>query len=161
MRKDACILFCVLAVAICFAEFDARKEVIKLMENGGFGKYLVAPVTITQSDSGALSIRDEGIFAFQHALLTPEAATDPNVVIGKGVYIGPNADKLVVVVHGWMDTGENAWPSEMAAVIGERTDPNEWDLTASVSGSGGTFTDAIVEGIRFTATGAFLRAVDI
>ena len=137
MRKDICILFCVLTVAICFAEFDARKEVIKLMENGGFGKYLAAPVTITQTDAGALSIRDEGIYAFQHALLTPEAAADPNVVIDKGVHIGPDADKLVVVVHGWMDTGQDAWPSEMAATIGERVDPNKW-ACASYDWRGGS-----------------------
>lgn len=148
MRKDVCILFCVLTVAICFAEFDARKEVIKLMENGGFGKYLVAPVTITQSDSGALSIRDEGIFAFQHALLTPEVAADPNVLVDKGVCIHPSADKLVVVVHGWMDTGQNAWPSEMAAAISERVDPNEW-VCASYDWRGGSIVMTSVQAAEY------------
>ena len=126
MRKESYILFCVLAAAICFAEFDARKEVIKLMEESPLKKYLNAPVTITQTDGGMLSIRDEGIFAFQHELLTPEAAADPNVVVDKGVTVNPKADKLVMVVHGWMDKGQDSWPSEMAEAIGDRTDPNEW-----------------------------------
>ena len=129
MLKYTMLLF-LAAISFCFAEFDARREVIKLMEDTPLEKYLAAPVTVTQTDEGALAIADEGIFAFQHALLTPEVATDPNVVIDKGVYINPNADKLVVVVHGWMDTGENAWPSEMAAAIGERTDSNEWVCAA-------------------------------
>ncbi|MHC4231155.1 MAG: hypothetical protein ACYTBW_00755 [Planctomycetota bacterium] len=126
MRKESYLLFCVLSAAICFAEFDARKEVIKLMEESPFKKYLKAPVTITQTDGGALSIRDEGIFAFQHELLTAEAAADPNIVVDKGVTVNSKADKLVMVVHGWMDKGQNSWPSEMAEAIGDRTDPNEW-----------------------------------
>jgi hypothetical protein len=93
----------------------------------GCGAYkLDAPVTISQTEVGCLSIRDEGIFAFQHELLTPETATEPNVVLEKSVAVNPGADKLVVVTHGWMDKGENSWPDEMAAVIGERVDPNEW-----------------------------------
>ena len=120
------ILLLGFTVTVCFAEFNARKEIIEFMEGNGLEKYLTAPVTVTQTDGGALSIRDEGIYAFQHALLAPEVATDPNVVVDKGVCIHPNADKLVVVVHGWMDKGQDAWPSEMAAAIRERTDPNEW-----------------------------------
>jgi hypothetical protein len=125
-RKEPYILFCILVAANCLAEFDARKEVIKLMEESPFKKYLKAPVTITQTDGGVLSIRDEGIFAFQHELLTAEAAADPNIVVDKGVTVNPKADKLVMVVHGWMDKGQNSWPSEMAEAIGDRTDPNEW-----------------------------------
>ena len=121
------ILLLSFTVAICFAEFDARKEIIKFMEgNKDLEKYLDAPVTVTQTDTGCLSIRDKGIFVFQHELLKPEVSADPNVAIDEGVIINPRADKLVVVVHGWMDKGQNAWPSEMAAAIRERTDPNEW-----------------------------------
>jgi len=107
------------------------------MENGGLGKYLAAPVTVSQTDGGALSIRDEGIFLFQHELLKPEVSADPNVAIDKCVSIHPKADKMVVVVHGWMDTGTDAWPSEMAVAIGERTDPNEW-VCASYDWRGGS-----------------------
>ena len=127
MRKQLYILFCVLTAAICFADFDVRKEIIKFMEgNKELQKYLDASVTVTQTSSGSLLIRDEGIFAFQHELLTPETATEPNVVLEESVAVNPGADKLVVVTHGWMDKGENSWPDEMAAVIGERVDSNEW-----------------------------------
>ncbi|MEN8127390.1 MAG: hypothetical protein ABFR90_06250 [Planctomycetota bacterium] len=120
------ILLLSFTVAICFADFDAREEIIKLMQSNGLKKYLNAPVTVTQADAGCLSIRDEGIFAFQHELLTPEVSADPNIVIQKGVAINPKADKLVMVVHGWMDKGQDSWPSEMAAAIADRVDPNEW-----------------------------------
>jgi hypothetical protein len=126
MRKGSYILLCILTVAICFAEFDAREEVIRLMENSKFEKYLTAPVKITQTDKGLLSIRDKGIYAFQHELIAPAVSADPNIVIDKGVTVNPKADKLVIVVHGWMDKGQGSWPSEMAAAIGKRVDPNEW-----------------------------------
>lgn len=125
MLKHSISLF-LLVTTLCFAEFDTRKEIVKFMESNGFQKYLDAPVTITQTDGGVLSIADEGIFAFQYELLTPKVAVDSNVVIDKGVSVNPKADKLVVVVHGWMDTGADAWPSEMAVAIYERVDPNEW-----------------------------------
>jgi len=121
------MLVCLLATAICFAEFDARKEIIKFMEgNKELEKYRTAPVTISHADGGILSIKDEGIFAFQHELLKPEIAADPNVVIKKGVTIHPKADKLVIVTHGWMDKGEDDWPVDITAAIHERVDPNEW-----------------------------------
>ncbi|MHC4882287.1 MAG: hypothetical protein ACYTCV_06775, partial [Planctomycetota bacterium] len=99
------ILTLLLMTSLCFAEFDAREEIIKLMQKNGLKKYLDAPVTVTQTDAGCLSIRDKGIFAFQHELLKPEISADPNVVIKKSVTINPKADKLVIVVHGWMDKG--------------------------------------------------------
>ncbi|MHC5184084.1 MAG: hypothetical protein ACYSPI_07385 [Planctomycetota bacterium] len=120
------MLFLSFTAAICFADFDAREEIVKLMQKNGLQKYLDAPVTITQTDGGCLSIRDKGIFVFQHELLQPEVSADPNVAIDKDVTIDPRADKLVIVVHGWMDKGQDSWPSEMAEAIGDRTDPNEW-----------------------------------
>ena len=147
-RKEPYILFCILIAAICFAEFDARKEVIKLMEESPLKKYLNAPVTITQTDGGMLSIRDEGIFAFQHELLTAEAAADPNVVVDKGVTVNPKADKLVMVVHGWMDKGQDSWPSEMAEAIGDRTDPNEW-VCGSYDWRGGSIVITSIQAAEY------------
>jgi flagellar hook protein FlgE len=37
----------------------------------------------------------------------------------------------------------------------ERASANDWNMTASLSGDEGTFTDSVVQGIRFTSTGAF------
>lgn len=112
--------------SISVAEFDARKEVIKFMENAGMEKYLHAPVTVSQVRPGLLSIADEGIFAIQHELLTPEAASDPNVVIEPSVAIAPAAKNICIVTHGWLDKGENKWPQEMATSIADRVDPNDW-----------------------------------
>ena len=149
MRKGSYILFSILTVAVCFAEFDAKEEIIKFMEgNKSLEKYLDAPVTVTQTDAGCLSIRDKGIFAFQHELLAPEAVTDPNVVIDNGVHIHPDADKLVVVVHGWMDKGQDSWPSEMAAAIGERVDPNEW-VCGSYDWRGGSVVITSVQAAEY------------
>lgn len=148
MRKEVYILFCILTVAICFAEFDARREIIKFMEgNKDLEKYLHAPVTITQSQ-GYLSIKDEGIFAFQHELLKPDVAADPNVVVVKGVNVNPKADKLVVVTHGWMDKGENDWPGEMASAICGRVDPNEW-MCASYDWKGGSVVITSVQAAEY------------
>ena len=126
MRKDIYILLCVITAAVCFAEFDAKKGIVKLMRRNGLRKYLDAPVTVTQTETGCLSIRDEGLFIFQHDLFKPEVSADPNVAVDESVTLDPSADKLVIVVHGWMDKGQNSWPSEMAEAIGDRTDPNEW-----------------------------------
>ena len=116
-----------LCITACFAEFDARQEIIKFMEgNKDLEKYLHAPVTVTQDECGCLSITDEGIFAFQYELIRPAGSADPNVIVDEQVELAPKADNLVMVVHGWLDKGEDDWPSEMAAAIGERTDPNEW-----------------------------------
>ena len=147
-RKEPYILFCILTAAICFAEFDAREEIVKLMQKNGLQQYLNAPVTVSQTDAGCLSIRDKGIYAFQHELLAPEAATDPNVVIDKDVHIHPQADKLVIVVHGWMDKGQNSWPSEMAAAIGQRVDPNEW-ICGSYDWRGGSVVITSVQAAEY------------
>ena len=148
MRKEPYILFCILTAAICYAEFDARKEVIKLMQGTPLEKYLTAPVSIRQTDAGVLSIADEGIFAFQHELLTPETAVEPNVLLEESVAINPSADKLVVVTHGWMDKGENSWPNEMAAAISDRVDPNEW-VCASYDWKGGSVVITSVQAAEY------------
>ena len=138
-----------LFVSLAFAEFDARQEIIKFMEgNKDLEKYLRAPVTVTQDECGCLSIKDEGIFAFQYELLRPEGSTDPNVVVDKNVVVSGSADKLVMVVHGWMDKGENDWPSEMAAAIGERVDPNEW-ACGSYDWKGGSIVFTSVQAAEY------------
>lgn len=149
IRKEPYILFCILTIAICFAEFDAKKEIIKFMEgNKDLEKYLTAPVTVTQTESGCLSIKDEGYFVFQYELLKPEVSADPNVVVDEKVKISPKADKLVMVVHGWMDKGENDWPSEMAAAIAERVDPNEW-VCGSYDWKGGSVVFTSVQAAEY------------
>jgi hypothetical protein len=135
--------------ASCSAEFDARQEIIKFMEkNKDLEKYLHAPVTVMQTDCGCLSIKDEGIFAFQYELLRPEVSADPNVVIDEQVKLAPQADKLVMVVHGWMDKGERAWPSEMAGAIAERVDPNEW-VCGSYDWKGGSVVFTSVQAAEY------------
>ncbi|MHC5173538.1 MAG: hypothetical protein ACYSPJ_07265, partial [Planctomycetota bacterium] len=89
-----------------------------------------------------LSIRDEGVFAFQHELLTPEIAADPNVVVDKGVTVNPKADKLVMVVHGWMDKGQDS------EAIGDRTDPNEW-VCGSYDWRGGSVVITSVQAAEY------------
>ena len=137
-----------LLTAFCFAEFDARREVIKLMENSGMEKYLHAPVRVSAAGPGVLSITDEGIFAIQHELLSAEVAADPNIVIDADICIPPTVDKLVLVTHGWMDKGEKDWPSRMAAAIGERVDPNEW-LCASYDWKGGSIVITSVQAAEY------------
>ncbi len=116
----------VLCGAVCLGEFDARREIIRLMEDHGLNHYLQAPVTVSASPDGVLSIVDKGIFAIQHELLTPAACTDPNVVIDETAQPAAGADKLVIVTHGWLDKGEKDWPYQMAEAMAARTDPNQW-----------------------------------
>ena len=142
------MLFLSFTAAICFADFDAREEIVKLMQKNGLQKYLDAPVTITQADGGCLSIRDKGIFVFQHELLQPEVSADPNVAIDKDVTIDPRADKLVIVVHGWMDKGQDSWPSEMAEAIAIRTDPNEW-VCGSYDWRGGSIVITSIQAAEY------------
>lgn len=115
-----------LIIPISFAEFDIRQETIKLLEKAGLQQYLTAPVTVTQTDDGPLLIRDTGIYAFQYELLRPAASNDPNVVIDSAVSLDPEADKLVIVTHGWWDKGRADWPIDMAAALCEKTEPNQW-----------------------------------
>jgi pimeloyl-ACP methyl ester carboxylesterase len=117
------VLFC---GVVSWAQFDARREIIKFMENSGMERYLQAPVAVTATPSGVLSIVDAGIFAIQYELLRPDVSCDPNVTLDAGIAIPSTADKLVIVTHGWLDKGENNWPGKMAEAIAAKTDPNEW-----------------------------------
>jgi hypothetical protein len=148
MRKDIYILLCVITAAICFAEFDAKEGIIKLMQKNVLRKYLDAPVTVTQTKTGCLSIRDEGLFIFQHDLLRPEVSTDPNVAVDETVTLDPRADKLVIVVHGWMDKGQGSWPSEMAEAISESVEPNEW-ICGSYDWRGGSVVITSVQAAEY------------
>ena len=140
--------FYLLAVGCCLADFDARREIIKLMQDNGLQKYLDAPVKVLGTEQGCITIKDEGIFAFQHELLRPQVATDPNVIIESSTPINPKADKLVIVVHGWMDKGQNSWPSKMAAAISERVDPNEW-ICGSYDWRGGSVVITSIQAAEY------------
>lgn len=148
IRKLFCICVVLLCAMACKAEFDARQKIIELMENNGMEKYLTAPVTVRALSSGVLSIADEGVFAIQHELLTPDMSADPNVVIDEKLTIIPSADKLVVITHGWLDKGEKDWPSRMAKAIHERTDPNEW-VCASYDWKGGSAVITSVQAAEY------------
>ncbi|MHC5083082.1 MAG: hypothetical protein ACYTET_03985, partial [Planctomycetota bacterium] len=85
-----------------------------------------APVRISITEQGFLSIVDKGFFAIQHELMPEEVASDPNVIIEDNVTIHPDAGNLVIVTHGWLDKGQNSWPADLANAIYGRTDPNQW-----------------------------------
>ncbi len=142
------LIYILLLSAVAAAEFDARREVIKLMENAGMDKYLDAPVTVSQTRPGLLSIADEGIFAIQHELLKPETAAEPNVVIAADVSPLPTAKKVCLVTHGWLDKGENKWPEELAAAIAARVDPNDWTC-ASYDWVGGSVVITSVQAAEY------------
>jgi hypothetical protein len=143
------VLLFLFIASFSFAEFDARSEIIKFMEgNKDLEKYLTAPVTISWTNTGHLAIKDKGIFAFQHALLTPEASCDPNVVINTDVQLDLKADKLVIATHGWLDKGEGDWPGEMAAAICERVDPNQW-ICGSYDWKGGSAVITSVQAAEY------------
>lgn len=129
-------------------DFDVRQEVVKLMENAGLEKYLNAPVVISAKAAGILSIADEGLFSVQHDLLTPANSAEPNVVIQNVIGISRTADKLAVVTHGWLDKGENDWPSRMAEAIAVRIDPNEW-ICASYDWKGGAAVFTSVQAAQY------------
>jgi len=148
VAKKAVVLLLILT-GVSVAEFDAREEIIKLMEKNGMEKYLTAPVTITQTDSGVYTIRDEGIYAIQHELLKPQMGADPNVVIDKNIRIVDSTDKLVVVTHGWLDKGQQDWPMEMADCIAAKTDPNEW-MCAAYDWRGGSAVIASVQAALYS-----------
>lgn len=147
-RLFVCLLMLLFTNIACRAEFDARREIIRLMEEHDMDKYLQAPVTVTASDAGVLSIADKGIFAIQHELLTPDVSADPNVVIDNDLTLAPTADKLVIITHGWLDKGEKDWPDKMAAAIAARTDPNEW-MYAAYDWKGGSAVITSVQAARY------------
>jgi len=146
-KQSRIILFLCLCTFVR-GDFSARQKVIKLMENAGLEKYLKAPVTITPKAPGLLLIADQGVFAVQHELLTPAHSAEPNVVIQDGLCIIPTADKLTVVTHGWLDKGEDDWPSQMAEAIAARIDPNEW-VCASYDWKGGSVVFTSVQAAQY------------
>lgn len=130
------VIICVWGVS-AFAAFDARQEVIKLMEQAGMENLLAAPVRVTATLSGPLVILDEGIFVVQHSILNVSGASEPNVIIVDPAAIPLGADKLVIVTHGWLDKGQDRWPAEMAAALYARIDPNQW-ICGSFDWKGGS-----------------------
>ncbi len=130
------------------AAFDARQEVVKLMGKAGMENLLTAPVRVMTTPEGPLSIADEGIFLVQHDILPVENAQEPNIIIEPSVAVLPTADKLVIVTHGWLDKGQDRWPSEMAAAFFTRTDPNQW-ICASFDWKGGSSVVSSVQAAEY------------
>jgi hypothetical protein len=136
----------------CRGEFDARKEIVGLMEKAGLRSWLEAPVEISQTAPGTLSIRDQGLFAFQHDLLEHQVAADPNIVIIGRPVIPPTVRYAVIITHGWLDKGQGDWPAQTALAMAACTDPNQW-LCLSYDWRGGS--------IVFTSVMAAQYARDI
>lgn len=137
------VLFTVCSISV-FAAFDARREIIGLMEKAGMEEYLAAPVRVTAEPNGPLTILDEGIFVVQHTILNMASAGEPNIIVEHAEAIPGSADKLVLVTHGWLDKGQDRWPSRMADAFYTRTDPNQW-LCGSFDWKGGS---AVVSSIQ-------------
>lgn len=148
IRIQLCLFLVLYVGAVTLAEFDARRGIIELMENNGMEKYLQAPVTITATPSGVLSIADSGIFAIQYELLRPNMAVEPNVVLDSTIAIPSGADKLVIVTHGWLDKSENDWPHSMADAIAGCVDPNEW-VCVCYDWKGGSAVITSVQAARY------------
>lgn len=144
MKKFCLMLWMIFCTTGCRAGVDARQQIITWMENAGMHSWLDAPVEITQTRKGTLSIRDRGIFAFQYALLNPDIAAEPNIVFTSEPAIPPTVQEAVVITHGWLDKGADDWPAEMAWAIAQRTDPNQW-LCISYDWRGGS---AVVSSIQ-------------
>jgi len=107
-------------------EIDARRKVIEFMRSADMGDKLDAPVRISVTDSGIISIADEGHFITQHVVMQPELNADVEVIKEQDFEIPPACTKAVIVTHGWLDKGADSWPADMAAAISQRVDPNEW-----------------------------------
>ncbi len=120
----------------CSAQFDARQETVRLIEKAGLEHLLSAPVRVCCAENGPMAIIDEGIFMVQHTLLTPAVGSEPNVVVEGLDRLNPQADKLFVAVHGWLDKGQTGWPGQLGQVVYRRVDPNEW-VCASFDWKGG------------------------
>jgi hypothetical protein len=90
------------------------------------GDKLDAPVRISVTDSGIISIADEGHFIAQHIVMQPELGADIKVIKEPDFEIRPTCTKAVIVTHGWLDKGADSWSADMAAAISQRVDPNEW-----------------------------------
>jgi len=107
-------------------EIDAREKVIEFMRSADMGDKLDAPVRISVTDSGIISIADEGHFIAQHVVMQPELRGDVEVIKEPGFEIRPTCTKAVIVTHGWLDKGADSWPADIATAISQRVDPNEW-----------------------------------
>lgn len=127
MNLKHILMTCLLLTSVLVrADFDARRQVIDLMEKTGLQQLLSAPVHVKAVPAGPMQFTDEGVFLVQHTILAAENAPEPNIIVQHPEFISPSADKLVIVTHGWLDKGRDRWPNEMADAFCSRIDPNEW-----------------------------------
>ena len=109
-----------------YGQPKAHPDVIKFMRNVGLGEKLDAPVNVDIKQNAPVKFDDKGEYFYQYDILGPEMTADPNVVLTIEKDVPVTADKLVIVTHGWLDKGENSWPSDIADAVYQRTDHNEW-----------------------------------
>ena len=126
MKRVQTILLLVLCSVCAAGEIDLRQETVRLMEKAGLERFLHAPLRVQCAAEGPVAMIDEGLFTVQHTLLTPRVGAEPNVILEGAERLRPEADKLLVVVHGWLDKGQAGWPGRVAQAVYERVDPNEW-----------------------------------
>jgi len=107
-------------------QIDARQKVIEFMRSADMGDKLDAPVRISVTDSGIISIADEGHFITQHVVMQTELNADVEVIKEQDFKIPPTCTKAVIVTHGWLDKGADSWSADIATAISQRVDPNEW-----------------------------------
>ncbi|NLK41783.1 MAG: hypothetical protein GX298_06985 [Planctomycetes bacterium] len=131
LEKAASFFLLVLCGFSPAGKLDFREGTARLMEKVGLEHLLRAPVRVCCAAEGPTTIVDEGVFFVQHTILTPAVGAEPNVVMEGMDLLNPQADKLVVAVHGWLDKGRNGgWPGRVAQAIYERVDPNQWVCAA-------------------------------
>ncbi|MCE5186855.1 MAG: hypothetical protein LLF76_12090 [Planctomycetaceae bacterium] len=130
------------------ASIDARREVADWMEKNGMRHLLAAPVNVTACPDGPLEIVDDAVFIVQQVILSPQNASEPNIVITDPEAIRPSVDRLVIVTHGWLDKGTDRWPAELAAALYARTDPNQW-LCGSFDWKGGSAVVSSVQAAQY------------
>jgi pimeloyl-ACP methyl ester carboxylesterase len=127
LKPTRTVIACLLLTSLCVsADFDARRQVVGLMEKAGMQNLLRAPVQVRVVPGRPVQFTDDGVFLVQHTILAAEDAPEPNVILHNADLIPASADKLVIVTHGWLDKGQDRWPNEMADAFCSRTDPNEW-----------------------------------
>ena len=132
IRCFSLLLACIFILALMLgfetscAQVDARQKVIEFLRSAQMGDKLDAPVRISVTDSGVISIVDEGHFITQHIVMQPEVSADVEVIKESNVRILPSCTKAVIITHGWIDKGAGSWPADIAVAISQRVDPNEW-----------------------------------
>jgi len=109
-----------------YTQIDARQKVIEFMRSADMGDKLDEPVRISGTDSGVISITDEGHFIAQHVVMQPKLGADVEVIKEPDCKIPATCTKAVIVTHGWLDKGADSWPADIATAISQRVDPNEW-----------------------------------